>query len=70
MAKQYFKLSVLGIVILLAALILIGAIYTGVAYLVYGVLLSLAFPELPELSFLQYVGIGAALAVINIIFKN
>ena len=47
MAKQYFKRSVLGIFILLSALILIGAIYTGVAYLVYGVLLSLAFPELP-----------------------
>jgi len=40
MTKQYFKLNVLGIIILLSVLILIGAICTCVAYLVYGVLLT------------------------------
>ncbi len=70
MSSKNFKIGMLAILLLISVLILGVVINTGLAYLIYGVLLALIFPDLPTLTFIQYIAIGSLITIIGGIFNR
>jgi len=70
MKNNNFKIGSLAILLLISTLIIAVVLNTGISYLLYGVLLTIIFPDLPELSFIQYVAIGSLMTLINLIFNR